>query len=292
LYPLAFTHYTIFFEFGIAEELLKNIDFFSLISYILHVQQSEIKNPPVLNAPCGGVSDIRGTDRPSLTKGKAKTVCGGMIADAIEKRSFEIITSELETSFADAFKRFDKALLPVLLRMIHTTADFSWIETLRVSEGALAGATQALRAGATIVTDTKMAEAGIDKKRLSAFCGKVVSFMADADVAENAKLNGTTRAAASMEKAAALCQESGAPFIFAIGNAPTALMRLCALHSETCAFKPSLVIGMPVGFVNVIESKEMLLASGLPCISAPGRKGGSAVAAAVCNALLRIAACE
>ncbi|MDR3170128.1 MAG: precorrin-8X methylmutase [Treponema sp.] len=222
-------------------------------------------------------------------------------AEDIEKRSFEIIMEELEREHGAALRRFDKSLLPVLLRVIHTTADFSWVETLRASDGALAAVVQALREGAVIVTDTRMAEAGIDKKRLHQWGGTVLCFMADADVAEQAKQNGTTRAVASMDKAARLCRTSNAPFIFAIGNAPTALARLCELSAAegddasggiAKGFKPRLVIGMPVGFVNVVESKDLLLSSALLSITAPGRKGGSAVAAAICNGLLRIAGGE
>jgi precorrin-8X/cobalt-precorrin-8 methylmutase len=207
--------------------------------------------------------------------------------EAIEGRSFEIIMDEMEREHGDALARFDRTLLPVLLRVIHTTADFGWIETLRASEGVCDQAIKALREGATIVTDTRMAEAGIDKKRLGRFGGKVLCFMSDPDVADQARHSGSTRAAASMDKA--LAYESNAPLIFAIGNAPTALARLCELSAENAGFKPRLVIGMPVGFVNVVESKELLIGSKLPYITALGRKGGSAVAAAVCNALFRMA---
>jgi precorrin-8X/cobalt-precorrin-8 methylmutase len=141
-----------------------------------------------------------------------------------------------------------------------------------------------------IVSDTNMVKAGIDKTRLQAFGGGAHCFIGDEDVAETAKQNGVTRAKASMDKAAAL-GKNGKPLIFAIGNAPTALIRICELK-EAGECTPDLVIGVPVGFVNVAESKETLIKSGVPYITAKGRKGGSNVAAAVCNALLRIAARE
>ena len=129
-----------------------------------------------------------------------------------------------------------------------------------------------------------MVKAGVDKKRLLAFGGEIHCFMQDEDVAHDAQQNNTTRACAAIDKAAAMNQ----PFIYAIGNAPTALMRLCELK-ETGKSSPVLVIGVPVGFVNVVESKEILMRSGIPYITSQGRKGGSNVAAAICNALLRLA---
>ena len=140
---------------------------------------------------------------------------------------------------------------------------------------------EVLDSGAVIVTDTNMAKAGINKAALSRHGCECMCFMADADVAETAKQNGTTRATASVDKAAAL----GRPVIYAVGNAPTALVRLCE-HISAGDFIPEFVIGAPVGFVNVVQSKELLIASGIPCIVARGRKGGSNVAAAICNALL------
>jgi precorrin-8X/cobalt-precorrin-8 methylmutase len=168
--------------------------------------------------------------------------------------------------------------------VIHTTADFSYAQNLCASKDAAALAVRALREGASIVTDTRMAQAGIDKKRLEQFGGEVFCFMADDDVAAAAKKNGTTRALASMDKAAKL----GMPLIFAIGNPPTALGRVCDLSARGMV-TPRLVIGAPVGFVNVVESKELLMAGQLPYIAVRGRKGGSNVAAAICNALLRLA---
>ena len=143
---------------------------------------------------------------------------------------------------------------------------------------------QAITKKAVFVTDTNMAKAGINKPALARHGCSCECFMADPDIAAAAKANGTTRAQASVDRAAAL----GRPVIFACGNAPTALIRLTELIEQGC-FRPELVIGVPVGFVNVVQSKELLIASGIPCIVARGRKGGSNVAAAICNALLYLA---
>ena len=140
---------------------------------------------------------------------------------------------------------------------------------------------EALRRGADIVTDTQMAKSGINKRVLGALGGEVHCFMSDPDVAEAARLNHTTRAVACMDKAARLNK----PLIFAIGNAPTALIRLAELVEEG-KLSPELIIGVPVGFVNVVASKELILETPVPAIVARGRKGGSNVAAAICNAIL------
>jgi precorrin-8X/cobalt-precorrin-8 methylmutase len=192
----------------------------------------------------------------------------------IEKRSFEIIESELETPIPEDIK-------PVVIRAIHTTADFDYAKNLYFSENVVDTALKVLESGAVIVTDTNMAKAGINKAALARHGCECMCFMADEDIAETAKRCGTTRAAASVDKAAKLDR----PVIYAVGNAPTALVRLCD-HIASGDFVPELIIGAPVGFVNVVQSKEMLIASGVPCIAARGRKGGSNVAAAICNALL------
>ncbi len=192
----------------------------------------------------------------------------------IERRSFEIIESELKNEIPENIK-------PVVIRAIHTTADFDYAENLYFSDNVIDTALKVLDMGAVIVTDTNMAKAGINKSALARHGCDCMCFMADEDIAETAKRNGTTRAAASVDKAAKL----GKPVIYAAGNAPTALVRLCD-HISAGDFIPELVIGAPVGFVNVVQSKEMLIASGVPCIVARGRKGGSNVAAAICNALL------
>ena len=192
----------------------------------------------------------------------------------IEKRSFEIIESELPHPI-------DPALAPIIKRVIHTSADFEYADTLCFSENVVAKAHEAIKAGACIVTDTQMAKAGINKKNLARYGGEVYCFIADEDVAKAAKEQGTTRSAASMDKAASL----GKPLIFAIGNAPTALVRICELIEEG-RLDPKLVIGVPVGFVNVVQSKEMIMREPVPYIVARGRKGGSNVAACIVNALL------
>ena len=175
----------------------------------------------------------------------------------IERRSFEIITEELGDRKLDP----DKEL--IIKRCIHTSADFEYADS------------------ACIVTDTQMGRSGINKRALARYGGEVYCFMSDEDVAATAKANGTTRATASMDKAAQLDK----PLIFAIGNAPTALVRLYELIEEG-KLNPALIIGVPVGFVNVVQSKELIMKADVPYIVARGRKGGSNIAACICNALL------
>lgn len=193
----------------------------------------------------------------------------------IERRSFEIITEILGDRVLDPENEL------VIKRAIHTTADFDYADNLVFSEHAVKRGIEALKNGCDIVTDTQMAKSGINKTILSKLGGQVHCFMSDPDVAEEAKQRGITRAIVSMEKAARLEK----PCIFAIGNAPTALICLRQLMDEG-ALKPALIIGVPVGFVNVVESKELIIASDAPYIVARGRKGGSNVAAAICNAML------
>ncbi len=193
----------------------------------------------------------------------------------IEQRSFEIITELLGQ------RRLDPENELVIKRVIHTTADFEYADSLAFSEHAVQKGLDALRAGCDIVTDTQMAKAGINKTAPARLGGQVHCFISDPDVAREAKDRGITRAAVSMERAAGLEK----PCIFAIGNAPTALLTLRTLLDEG-RVSPALIIGVPVGFVNVVESKEQILTAGAPYIVARGRKGGSNVAAAICNALL------
>ena len=200
---------------------------------------------------------------------------GHMKPADIEKRSFAIITEEL------GGRTFPESVAEVVKRVIHTSADFDYADNLCFSPDAVEQAKAALEAGATIVTDTNMALAGISKPTLAKLGGKAVCLMADEAVAREAKERGVTRATVSMEHAAKL----DGPLIFAIGNAPTALIRLHELIEEG-AVSPALVIGVPVGFVNVVESKELFLGGDTPYIIARGRKGGSNVAAAIVNALL------
>ncbi len=195
----------------------------------------------------------------------------------IEKESFRIIKQELDLMG----KSFSEEMLPVVERVIHTTADFEYADTLTFSIDCIQKAKKAIIEGAHIVTDTNMTLSGINKKMLQKFGGDVHCFMADEDVAKEAKEREVTRAIVSMEKAAKL----GVPTIFAIGNAPTALIRLKELIDDG-ALKPELIIGVPVGFVNVVEAKELIMESDVPYIVNRGRKGGSTVAAAICNAIL------
>ena len=193
----------------------------------------------------------------------------------IEKRSFEIITEELNG------RTFPEDQELVVKRCIHTSADFDYADNLCFSEHAVAKGIEAIREGACIVTDTQMARSGINKKLLARHVGEALGFMSDEDVAARAKETGSTRAAACMEKAAGLDKK----LIIAVGNAPTALVRLYELIGEG-KIKPALIIGVPVGFVNVVQSKELIMQTNIPYIVARGRKGGSNIAACICNALL------
>ena len=201
----------------------------------------------------------------------------------IEERSFEIIGEELGSH------DFDRQTELVVKRVIHASADFDFAQTLRFSACAVPQGIEALRAGATVVTDTSMAAAGINKRVLGSFGGAVRTFIADDDVAAEARERGVTRSAVSMERAARL----GGPLVLAIGNAPTALVRVAELLEDGIMQPPALVIGVPVGFVNVVESKELIMRTcderGVESIVARGRKGGSTIAAAIVNALLYLA---
>lgn len=193
----------------------------------------------------------------------------------IERRSFEIITEELGD------RKIDPEFELVVKRVIHTTADFEYYDTLTFSEHAVLKLMDAIREGCDVVTDTTMAQSGVNKRMLARFGGQAHCFIGDADVAEEAKARGVTRSLVSMEKAASL----GKPLIFAIGNAPTALFSICDLI-RAGKLSPRMVIGVPVGFVNVVEAKEELMRTAPDYIVARGRKGGSNVAAAIVNAAL------
>ncbi len=194
----------------------------------------------------------------------------------IEKRSFEIISKELEGVNIDSENEL------VLKRVIHTSADFDYVKNLVFSKDVCKNAIEALKNGVDIVTDTNMAKSGINKTILKQINAEVHCFMADEDVAIRAKELGTTRAEISMEKAVKTLTR---PIIFAIGNAPTALFKIKEMV-EKGLVEPKLIVGVPVGFVNVVESKEEILSLDVPYIVARGRKGGSNVAAAIINALI------
>lgn len=196
----------------------------------------------------------------------------------IEKRSFEIIAEELTGRY------IDEQNAPILKRVIHTTADFEYVDNLCFSEDVVKKAIDYFKNGACIVTDTQMAKSGINKAALNRCNCEVRCFMSDEDVAVKAKEEGVTRAAISMRKAVAIKK----PLVIAVGNAPTALIELDELIKNG-NISPKLIIGVPVGFVNVVESKELIMKAGIPYIVARGRKGGSNVAAAIVNALLYLA---
>ena len=202
----------------------------------------------------------------------------------IERTSLSIITAEL----AELGLTPPPETAAVVKRVIHTTADFDYARNLKFTPGAVAAGVAALRAGTPIITDTNMALAGITQPGLARLGSTALCYMADPEVAALAVASGTTRAVASMHRAAA--EHPGA--LLAVGNAPTALLTIA--EEIEAGLRPALVIGVPVGFVNVVESKERLFAAceahGVPAIAAMGRKGGSNVAAAICNALVYSAA--
>lgn len=200
-----------------------------------------------------------------------------LLPEEIEKRSFEIITEELRQRGISIPAEQEM----ITKRVIHTSADFDYSDTMTYSENAVSIAKELLKNGADIVTDTNMALSGINKKELTKLGGCAHCFMADEDVARIAKERGVTRAVVSMEKAASIEK----PVIFAIGNAPTALIQLNEMMQES-NWRPAFVIGVPVGFVNVEVAKELIMETEVPYIINRGRKGGSNVAAAICNALL------
>lgn len=198
-----------------------------------------------------------------------------MKPNEIEQASMNIIAAEMEMWLGAPEE------LPIVKRIIHATADFDYANNIRFSKNSVNLGRAAIKKGVTIVTDTNMAAAGINKKACDRFGVEVVCRMADPAIRAAAEARGTTRAVISMEEAAKATPNA----IFVIGNAPTALMRLCELIDEgKCA--PALVVGVPVGFVNVVESKNILRNTEVPFITSIGRKGGSTVASAIVNALL------
>ncbi len=200
-----------------------------------------------------------------------------VLPEEIEKRSFAIISEELKRRGI----RLKAEEEPITKRVIHTSADFDYADTMTYSEGAVEIAKKLLLNGADIVTDTNMALSGINKRALASLGGEAYCFMADEEVAALANRRHITRAAVSMEKAGKMDK----PLIFAIGNAPTALLQLCRMMEES-DWRPAFVIGVPVGFVNVEAAKELIMETEVPYIVNRGRKGGSNIAAAICNALI------
>ena len=204
-----------------------------------------------------------------------------LLPGEIERRSFEIITEELGE------RTFPKEQEDIIKRVIHTTADFEYADTMTFSKDAVSSALSVLkdRGRTMIVTDTNMTRSGIHRASLEKLGIEAVCYMADPDVAREAKEQGLTRAAVSMNKAARTAEETGKRVIFSVGNAPTALIAIEELIREG-RVHPALVIGVPVGFVNVVQAKERIMTADVPYIVAKGRKGGSTVAAAILNALL------
>ena len=196
---------------------------------------------------------------------------------AIETESFRIIDAEAgEHSFTtDEWS--------VVRRVIHTTADFDFIDTMHFSAGGLAAGIEAVRSGAAIYCDTNMVRAGINKTRLAAFGGSIQCYVGDDDVAEQARVEGVTRSIVALRKGVkAGCR------VFLIGNAPTALYELLRCCREQ-KVRTALIVGAPVGFVGAAESKQALIESAEPQITCRGRKGGSAIAAAIFNAIVLLA---
>lgn len=210
--------------------------------------------------------------------------------DEIEKESFAIITRELHNRKI----RISYEQAPVILRCIHTSADFEYAANLRFSKNVIPLANSALLAGAKIITDTRMGYSGINRTAVKNCGGELHCDMDDLEVAAQARLRGLSRAVVCMERACeeALLQqkEESKPYIFAVGNAPAALLALDALMNENDKFRPALVIAAPVGFVNVVYAKETIQDTmdrlRIPYILASGCKGGSSIAAAIVNALL------
>jgi precorrin-8X/cobalt-precorrin-8 methylmutase len=193
----------------------------------------------------------------------------------IERRSMEMIASEL------GVRTWPEPESSIIKRCIHTSADFDYADNLVFSEDAAKIGIRAIRAGANIVTDTKMAHSGVNKSRLTSYGGNAYCFISDDSVVAEAKARGCTRATVSMERGAALNGDT----IFVVGNAPTALVQLNEMI-KSGRVKPALIVGVPVGFVNVVEAKELIMEAGVPFIVARGRKGGSNIAAAICNAMI------
>lgn len=204
--------------------------------------------------------------------------------EEIEKKSFEMITAALEETdvlINGCEHVSDERILCVIKRCIHTTADFDYAKTMCFSPGAVERLASLIREGATVVTDTNMALSGINKKLLEKYGCRLLCFMADEDVSREAKNRGVTRAQVSMEHAMSI----EGPVIFVVGNAPTALITLRE-HFDRSIYRPAFIVGVPVGFVNVTFSKEMIMQTDIDYIINSGQKGGSNVAAAIVNMIL------
>ncbi|MBF0210948.1 MAG: precorrin-8X methylmutase [Desulfamplus sp.] len=197
----------------------------------------------------------------------------------IENLSFSIIDQEAKGH------NFNNQEWQIVQRVIHTSADFEYIKTIRFHPKAILSGLEAIKAGRQIITDTNMARVGIRNGEISQFGGQIKCLIGDDDVAKRAKQEGITRAIAAVDKAAKTIKDG----IYVVGNAPTALLRIIELVKDGL-IKPALIVGLPVGFVNAAESKDELIKLDYPYISNIGRKGGSNVAASVINALAIMAA--
>jgi precorrin-8X/cobalt-precorrin-8 methylmutase len=201
-----------------------------------------------------------------------------MRPDEIEKRSFQIIEEEAGPH------QYSAAQWPIVRRVIHTTADFEYMQTMRFHPDAVSAGVEAIRSGQTIITDTNMARVGVRVRDLQKYGAAARCLMDDPQIQRIAEQQGTTRAAAAVDAATEAMHEG----IYVIGNAPTALLRLIERIEQGDA-RPALVVGLPVGFVNAAESKAALATLDTPYITNTGRKGGSNVAASVVNALILLA---
>jgi precorrin-8X/cobalt-precorrin-8 methylmutase len=201
-----------------------------------------------------------------------------MLPQEIEQESFRIIRSELGAH------TFSAAELAVAVRVIHASGDFEFRDILRIHPDAIRAGVDAFRRGCTVVTDVRMVEVGISAVLLAQLGGRTVCDIRGAAVREQAKALGLTRSTMAMRQNAAIIAGN----VVAIGNAPTALLEVLRLIRDG-DIRPALVVGVPVGFVNAAESKEELLAAGVPYVTALGRKGGSTIAVAIVNALLHLA---
>ena len=206
----------------------------------------------------------------------------------IEKKSFEILTSQMDK---DRLKFYTEDELLVVKRTIHTTADFDYQYNVIFQNNAIETLKHCIQSDAMIFTDTNMALSGINKRILTGkFSITPRCLIAESDTVEYAKKNNTTRATASVDLAYQIRDEKQdlnkdkkIPIVFAVGNAPTALIRI---HELLEKYTPDFIIAAPVGFVNVIEAKELIKQSNIPAIICDGNKGGSNVCAAIINALL------
>jgi precorrin-8X/cobalt-precorrin-8 methylmutase len=202
-----------------------------------------------------------------------------MKPEQIEEKSFQLIEARVSSH------SFNRRQWSVVKRMIHATADFELVHTTAFHPRALQLGMAALRGGAPIIADTNMVKAGISLARLRPYGTKICCAISRPAVAKEARRTGKTRAAAAMRALAPLMKGS----LVAVGNAPTALREVLAIAGDK-ACRPALIIGVPVGMVGAAESKEMLIASGLPFITVRGEKGGSPLAASVVNALALLSA--